>query len=158
MPVDEHGFQIFLGDKREPGEAMKHVEREIDDTIPHMANFLKAVKSRNRADLNADVSVGVNSADLVHMANISYRRGPQTELRCGGGQLHGRCRGQCHDVRGRCIAARTWWHKRPPPALYWPSNPNAATPLGVPTYTLPLAMVGTMNLFPAPKWSRPLAA
>ena len=48
MPVDEHGFQIFLGDKREPGEAMKHMETEIDDTIPHMANFLKAVKSRNR--------------------------------------------------------------------------------------------------------------
>jgi hypothetical protein len=27
---------------------------------------------------------------------------------------------------------------------------NAATPFGVPTYTLPLTMVGTMNLFPAP--------
>jgi hypothetical protein len=38
------------------------------------------------------------------------------------------------------------------------SNPNAATPLGVPTYTLPFTMVGTMNLFPAPNWSRPFAA
>ncbi|MGA2742247.1 MAG: Gfo/Idh/MocA family oxidoreductase [Bryobacteraceae bacterium] len=75
MAVDEHGFQIYLGDKREPGESMKHAETEIDDTIPHMANFLKAVKSRNRADLNADVSVGVTSAALVHMANISYRMG-----------------------------------------------------------------------------------
>jgi predicted dehydrogenase len=75
MPVDEHGFQIFLGDKREPGESMKHVEAEIDDTTQHMANFLKAVKSRNPADLNADVSVGVASAALVHMANISYRLG-----------------------------------------------------------------------------------
>jgi predicted dehydrogenase len=75
MPVDEHGFQIFLGDKREPGESMKHAEPEIDDTIPHMANFLKAVKSRNAADLTADVSVGVTSAALVHMANISYRLG-----------------------------------------------------------------------------------
>ena len=75
MPVDEHGFQIFLGDKREPGESMKHAEPEIDDTIPHMANFLKAVKSRNSADLTADVSVGVTSAALVHMANISYRLG-----------------------------------------------------------------------------------
>ena len=75
MAVDEHGFQIFLGDKSEPGEAMKHTESEIDETIPHMANFLKAVKSRNPADLNADVSVGVTSADLVHMANISYRLG-----------------------------------------------------------------------------------
>jgi len=75
MAVDEHGFQIFLGDKREPGESMKHAEGEIDDTIPHMANFLKAVKSRNPADLTADVSVGVTSAALVHMANISYRAG-----------------------------------------------------------------------------------
>jgi predicted dehydrogenase len=75
MPVDEHGFQIFLGDKREPGESMKHVEAEIDDTTQHMANFLKAVKSRNPADLTADVSVGVTSAALVHMANISYRLG-----------------------------------------------------------------------------------
>ncbi len=75
MPVDEHGFQIYLGDKREPGESMIHSESELDDTIPHMANFLKAVKSRNPADLTADVSVGVASADLVHMANISYRVG-----------------------------------------------------------------------------------
>jgi predicted dehydrogenase len=75
MPVDEHGFQIFLGDKREPGQSMKHAESEIDDTIPHMANFLKAVKSGNPKDLTADVSVGVTSAALVHMANIAYRVG-----------------------------------------------------------------------------------
>ena len=35
-----------------------------------------------------------------------------------------------------------------------PSSPNAPTPLVVPTYTLPLAMVGVMNLLPAPNWSR----
>ena len=54
---------------------MKHAESEIDDTIPHMANFLKAVKSGNPKDLTADVSVGVTSAALVHMANIAYRVG-----------------------------------------------------------------------------------
>jgi predicted dehydrogenase len=75
MSVDERAFQIFLGDKREPGESMKHSETEIDDTIPHMANFLKAVKSRDTADLTADVAVGTTSAALVHMANISYRLG-----------------------------------------------------------------------------------
>jgi hypothetical protein len=89
MPVDEHGFQIFLGDKGVPGEAMKHVETEIDDTIPHMANFLKAVKSRNRADLNADVSVGVTSADLVHMANISYRVGRKLNYDAASGSFTG---------------------------------------------------------------------
>jgi hypothetical protein len=89
MPVDEHGFQIFLGDKREPGESMKHAEGEIDDTIPHMANFLKAVKSRNSADLTADVSVGVTSAALVHMANISYRVGRKLTYDSAAGRFAG---------------------------------------------------------------------
>jgi predicted dehydrogenase len=75
MAVDEHGFQIFLGDRREPGESMKPAEKEIDATTPHMANFLKAVKSRQAGDLSADVQVGTTSAALVHMANISYRLG-----------------------------------------------------------------------------------
>ena len=89
MPVDEHGFQIFLGDKREPGESMQHAETEIDDTIPHMANFLKAVKSRNPADLTADVSVGVTSAALVHMANISYRAGRKLTYDAASGSFAG---------------------------------------------------------------------
>ena len=80
MPVDEHGFQIFLGDKREPGEVMKPREHEIDDTIPHMENFLKAVKSRNQAELAADVQVGVTSVALVHMANMSYRLGRKLQF------------------------------------------------------------------------------
>jgi hypothetical protein len=43
------------------------------DTGPHMENFLAAVRSRNREDLHADVAIGVMSADLVHLANASYR-------------------------------------------------------------------------------------
>jgi len=89
MPVDEHGFQVFLGDKREPGESMKNVETEIDETIPHMENFLKAVKSRNPADLTADVSVGVTSAALVHMANISYRVGRKLNYDAASGTFTG---------------------------------------------------------------------
>jgi hypothetical protein len=34
------------------------------------------------------------------------------------------------------------------------SNPKAPTPFVVPTYTFPFAMVGVMNLLPAPNWSR----
>jgi predicted dehydrogenase len=89
MPVDEHGFQIFLGDKREPGESMKHAEGEIDDTAGHMANFLKAVKTRNAADLNADVQVGVTSAALVHMANMSYRLGRKLNYDSASGSFTG---------------------------------------------------------------------
>jgi hypothetical protein len=40
-----------------------------------MANLLQAVRSRNPKDLNADVEVGVMSACLCHLANISYRVG-----------------------------------------------------------------------------------
>ena len=38
------------------------------------------------------------------------------------------------------------------------NNPNTPTPLVVPTYTFPLTIMGVMNLLPAPKLSRPLAA
>src|SRR5436190_11833694 len=38
------------------------------------------------------------------------------------------------------------------------SRPNTATPVGVPTYTWPLTIVGVMNLLPLPNESRPFAA
>lgn len=37
-------------------------------------------------------------------------------------------------------------------------KPNAATPVGVPTYTRPLTITGAMNLLPAPNWSTPEGA
>ncbi len=36
------------------------------------------------------------------------------------------------------------------PVAFVASNPNTPTPFVVPTYTFPLAIVGVMNLFPAP--------
>jgi len=74
MAVDDRAYQIFLGDKHEPGEPMKPVKLE-DGTRAHMANFLQAVKSRNASELTADAAVGATSAALVHMANVSYRLG-----------------------------------------------------------------------------------
>jgi predicted dehydrogenase len=71
MSLDHKGFQIFLGDKREPG-ASGVAEKGVD-TGPHMANFLDAVKSRRKEDLHAEVEEGVASVTLVHLANISYR-------------------------------------------------------------------------------------
>ncbi len=41
----------------------------------HYANFLKAVRSRKRSDLNAEIEEGATSTVLVHLANISYRVG-----------------------------------------------------------------------------------
>lgn len=41
----------------------------------HHANFIKAVRSRKTADLNADVLEGHLSAALCHMGNVSHRLG-----------------------------------------------------------------------------------
>ena len=72
MAVDGDGFQVYKGEKR---DLIMDQKKEQGDTGPHMANFLKAVKSRNYQDLNADVQIGVTSANLCHLANISYRLG-----------------------------------------------------------------------------------
>src|SRR3989449_3235172 len=64
MSLDHKGFQIFLGDKREPGEASSMDEK--GDTKAHMVNFLEAVKSRNYKDLHGEIVEGATSAVLVH--------------------------------------------------------------------------------------------
>ncbi|HEY1785581.1 MAG TPA: Gfo/Idh/MocA family oxidoreductase [Pirellulales bacterium] len=46
----------------------------------HFANFLDAVRSRNVADLNADIAEGHISAALCHLGNISYRLGKPATL------------------------------------------------------------------------------
>ncbi len=74
MSVDHTGFHIFLGDKREPGESMKAVDKG-DETIAHFANFIDAIKSRKSQDLHGEVAIGAESAMLVHIANTSYRLG-----------------------------------------------------------------------------------
>jgi predicted dehydrogenase len=43
----------------------------------HFANFIAAVRSRRREDLNAEIEEGHYSAALCHLANISYRLGRQ---------------------------------------------------------------------------------
>jgi len=75
LTVDCNGFQLFLGEKRELAQQMKHTEPEPWATAPHVANFLKAVRSRNREDLNCDILEGHLSAAMCHMANTSYRVG-----------------------------------------------------------------------------------
>jgi hypothetical protein len=43
----------------------------------HFANFIAAVRSRRREDLNADILEGHYSSALCHLANISYRLGSE---------------------------------------------------------------------------------
>jgi hypothetical protein len=69
MAVDAAGFQVYKGKEK----IMDEAKAPGDDTTPHMSNFLAAVKSRDYKSLNADVEIGVASADLAHLANTSYR-------------------------------------------------------------------------------------
>ncbi len=58
----------MLGKDQHPGpSATKRDE--------HWANFIAAVRSRRREDLNAEIEEGALSCTLMHLANISYRVG-----------------------------------------------------------------------------------
>jgi hypothetical protein len=46
----------------------------------HFQNFVKAVKSRKTEDLNAEIEMGLFSAALCHLGNISYRVGSSKPL------------------------------------------------------------------------------
>jgi predicted dehydrogenase len=83
MVIEDAGFKIFLGDKRQPGEAMTIVEGKDDENTAHVTNFLEAVRSRRWQDLVADIQEGVISTDLVHIANASYRTGRKLALEPG---------------------------------------------------------------------------
>src|SRR5262245_7662585 len=49
--------------------------KKFDQGGNHFANFIKAVRSRNVDDLNADILQGHLSSALCHLGNVSYRLG-----------------------------------------------------------------------------------
>ncbi len=71
MAVSGESFQVYKGEKSE--KIMD--EKGNSSGVPHFKNFIQAVRSREPKELNADVEVGVTSAILVHLANISHRLG-----------------------------------------------------------------------------------
>lgn len=76
MAMGQSGFQVYKGEQGEKIMDEATGGRGGDGgNAPHFLNFLKAVRSRNYKDLNADVEIGVLAADLAHLANISYRLG-----------------------------------------------------------------------------------
>lgn len=72
MALDASGFQVYKG---ENDEKVMDEKKSDTDTIPHMQNFLAAVKSRKHQDLHAEIEIGVRAAAMCHIANISYRVG-----------------------------------------------------------------------------------
>ena len=51
-----------------------------DSEESHFGNFIKAVRSRKKEDLHADIEEGHLSSALCHLGNISYRLGKETAM------------------------------------------------------------------------------
>jgi predicted dehydrogenase len=75
LSLDNDGYRVFKGD---PAKLVQSEKAGEDPLGPHLSNFLAAVRSRRYQDLNAEVEIGKVSADLCHLANISYRLQGQT--------------------------------------------------------------------------------
>jgi hypothetical protein len=71
-------YKVLLGRNLEPGPSK-------DAGGDHFANFIEAVRSRDRTKLHAEIEEGHKSSALCHLANVSYRLGrtldfdPKTE-------------------------------------------------------------------------------
>jgi hypothetical protein len=61
-------YKTWLGREQEPGPTRTAGEN-------HFENFVNAVRSGKRSDLNAEIEEGAISTTLIHLANISYRLG-----------------------------------------------------------------------------------
>jgi predicted dehydrogenase len=59
-------YETFLGRKKEPGPSG-------DKGGDHYANFIEAVRSRDKSKLNAPVETAHLSSALAHLGNIAYR-------------------------------------------------------------------------------------
>ncbi len=75
LSLDNQGYRLFKGD---PAKLVQSENAGEDPLGPHLANFLGAIRSRRYQELNAEVEIGKVSADLCHLANISYRLKGQT--------------------------------------------------------------------------------
>ena len=76
MMLDGGGFQVYKGD---PAKKIMD-EKAARDENAHFQNFIDCVKSRDKSKLNAEVAIGVQSANLVHLANASYRVGKELKF------------------------------------------------------------------------------
>jgi predicted dehydrogenase len=69
LVIDNYNkYYSFMGRDQQPGPTASQRDE-------HWANFIDAVRSRKREDLNAEIEEGALSCNLVHLANISYRLG-----------------------------------------------------------------------------------
>lgn len=71
---DYSSYFVFLGPDRKPGPSASVPGSPMMDA-DHFRNWLRAVRSRNPKDLNAEIEEGHYSSALCHLANIAYRTG-----------------------------------------------------------------------------------
>jgi hypothetical protein len=64
----QFGYRVYSGK-----EQVETVVAAIPER--HGDNFIAAVRSRRREDLNAEIEEGAATCTLIHLANISYRLG-----------------------------------------------------------------------------------
>jgi predicted dehydrogenase len=65
---DKMGYRVYAGK-----EQVETVVAPVPER--HGENFVAAVRSRRREDLNAEIEEGAATCTLIHLANISYRLG-----------------------------------------------------------------------------------
>jgi len=81
--MSDQGFQAYKGDSSELIMEQRPDRGAGDPTSLHMRNFLACVKSRAEQDLRDPIANAVPSADLCHLANISYRVGRELKIEPG---------------------------------------------------------------------------
>jgi len=65
-------FYTFLGRERKPGPKAEW-PGDPAANLDHFRNFIRAVRSRKKGDLTAEIEEGHLSSALSHLANIAYR-------------------------------------------------------------------------------------
>jgi predicted dehydrogenase len=69
LVIDNYNkYYSFMGRDQKPGPARTERDR-------HFENFIAAMRSRKREELNADIEEGAMSCVLMNLANLSYRLG-----------------------------------------------------------------------------------
>ena len=81
--MSDDGFQAYKGDSSELIMEERRDRSAGDPTGLHMENFLACVKTRREQDLRDPIANAVPSADLCHLANISYRVGRALKIEPG---------------------------------------------------------------------------
>jgi len=80
---DDGAWASFVGRKGEPGPNSQSIKEEESDALNtvgsgmggHFGNFIAAIRSGKRSDLNCEIEVGHRSSVLPLLGNISYRLG-----------------------------------------------------------------------------------